>query len=97
MLTEEQEDYYRAYEELFDSTGWKLLLKEFVDSEIESLAERAFDNAKNFPELCEARGKAVAYREFAAIPAQIQNQKVADEEENEFLAEEEREASRPDA
>jgi hypothetical protein len=90
MLTEAQEEYYRTYEELFEMPGWAILLREFIQPELDDLPARAFGNAKNFPELVEARGKHKAYLEIAAIPASIETSKQSTIEQNEFIADEEK-------
>jgi hypothetical protein len=96
MLTEEQKAYYSLYEDLFEHPGWPVLLREFIQPEIDDLPERGFQNAKNFPELVQARGKYQAYLEFASIPAQIALTKEEAMQQNQFEAEANLELSRPD-
>lgn len=95
MLTEDQKAYYMLYESLFEHPGWDILLREFIQPELEDLPTRAFENSKNFPELMQARGKLRAYEEFASIPEQIAQSKESVIEQNTYEAEVDLELSRP--
>ena len=73
-MSERDNERIRVYQSLFEHPGWDLLVREFLDSDIESLPERVFANANNWDDVLAGRAAYAKLVEIRAIPEFIQHQ-----------------------
>jgi hypothetical protein len=69
------ETRFELYETLFEHPGWELLIKEFVDPELEGTPERAFLGVGSMEELSFNRGVYHKLWEIKNLQTMIENQK----------------------
>ena len=72
----------RAYSELFDTDGWKSVVRE-AEEEVESLKYMALDGAKDFNDVCYMRGQAHQLMRLITLEDTLIAMVTAEQEEDE--------------
>ena len=57
LLTDDERDHYRKWEQMFQSEGWGLLQKE-MGAEVEAIPLQSFTNANSYEEMVALRVRA---------------------------------------
>ena len=72
----------RAYSELFDTEGWKSVVRE-AQEEVEALKHAALEGAKDFNEVCYLRGQAHQLMRLVTLEDALIAMVTAEQEEEE--------------
>jgi hypothetical protein len=90
LLSQEQQEYYRAFESMFGSIGWKLFTDEIREG-MENAPERHFWEAKSLEDLKAARAAHSQLVWLLNYPHHIEAKKQNDIAQAEFEAEQDAE------
>ena len=82
------EERFQIYEALFQTEGWELFVKEFIDPPVEDVPAAAFENAKSIEEIVAARIIRDKLQIIQNLPTVIAEQRTEWEEEEELRARE---------
>lgn len=74
LLTDEERSMFHDFESMFNSDGWSRLMKEY-EVELRELPIQAFETAKNFDEIVQARIRLAMLSELALYPEIIEARK----------------------
>ena len=86
LLDDDKQTTYYAYQAMFNTQGWKLLLREWAQ-EKNNLRTRGFDNAENYEQVLAGRAAEKKINELLNWEAQIAARQAADIESAEYEAE----------
>ena len=87
-LTTEQQQYFSAMEQMFNTAGWTLVHRGWKEEQ-DALAERMFFNAESMSDMVAARTRYGLLDELIKLPEMVEKQKemalteTSEEEENE--------------
>jgi len=74
LLTDEERGQFMEFESMFGSPGWSRLMREY-ENELRDLPLQAFENARSFEEIVQARIRLAVLAELALYPEIIEARK----------------------
>lgn len=87
LLNDDEQDYFREMESLFNHPGWERLTKE-LENELKAVPDRTLDTAKSWDDVLAARSWRRSIQTMLAYPAAVDNRRANIERERQLAIEE---------